>query len=54
MGNQTIIIKKFFTESEEKIRGYCQFCGSEMNYKLENKTCGFCKAHLKIKKEKTD
>ena len=33
-------------ECEKKAIGYCQYCGSELNYRLGDKTCGFCKAYF--------
>ncbi|MEE9378531.1 MAG: DUF87 domain-containing protein [Candidatus Lokiarchaeia archaeon] len=33
-------------ECEKKAIGYCQHCGSELNYRLGDKTCGFCKAYF--------
>lgn len=38
-------------EFEKKAIGYCQFCGSELNYRSGNKTCGFCKAYFEDKEK---
>ncbi len=50
--NNRKIIGQKSSKLEEKTTGYCQFCGSEMNYKSENKNCGFCKAHFEDKERK--
>ena len=41
--NNRKIMEQKFTELEKKTIGYCQFCGSEMNSKSEDKTCVFYK-----------
>lgn len=33
-------------EMEKKSIGYCEYCGSEIYNRLEDKTCGFCKAYF--------
>ena len=31
---------------DKKSIGYCQFCGTELNYRSGDNTCGFCKAYF--------
>ena len=50
--NNRKIIEHKFTKLQENTIEYCPFCGSEMNYKLENKNCGFCKAHFEVEERK--